>query len=90
MAEPLQQMEHEEEEHHQVVPEELSFPSHHEYLQVQAVVCCCCLLFTAVSSEAWAKLRDWASVAGRGWLLLSGSVAHASLNTAVQGDHSQQ
>ena len=38
---------------------------------------------TAVSSEAWAKLRDWASVAGRGWLLLSGSVAHASLKTAV-------
>ena len=39
--------------------------------------------FTAVSSEAWAKLRVWASVAGRGWLLLSGSVAHASLKTAV-------
>ena len=39
---------------------------------------------TAVSSEAWAKLRDWASVAGRGWLLLSGSVAHASLETAVE------
>ena len=37
---------------------------------------------TAVSSEAWAKLRDWASVAGRGRLLLSGSVAHASLKTA--------
>ena len=34
-------------------------------------------------SEAWAKLRDWASVAGRGRLLLSGSVAHASLKTAV-------
>ena len=39
--------------------------------------------FTAVSSEAWAKLRDWASVAGWGRLLLSGSVAHASLKTAV-------
>ena len=38
---------------------------------------------TAVSSEAWAKLRDWASVAGRGRLLLSGSVAYASLKTAV-------
>ena len=38
---------------------------------------------TAVSSEAWAKLRDWASVAGRGRLLLSGSVAHVSLKTAV-------
>ena len=38
---------------------------------------------TAVSSEAWAKLRDWASVARRGRLLLSGSVAHASLKTAV-------
>ena len=39
--------------------------------------------FTAVSSEAWAKLRDRASVAGRGRLLLSGSAAHASLKTAV-------
>ena len=28
-------------------------------------------------------MRDWASVAGRGRLLLSGSVAHASLKTAV-------
>ena len=34
--------------------------------------------YTAVLSEAWTKLRDWASVAGRGRLLLSGSVAHAS------------
>ena len=42
---------------------------------------------TAVSSEAWAKLRDWASVASRGWLLLSGSVAHASLKTAVCARH---
>ena len=39
---------------------------------------------TAVSSESGAKLRDWACVAGRGRLLLSGSVAHASLKTAVQ------
>ena len=39
---------------------------------------------TAVSSEAWAKLSDWARVAGRGRLLLLGSVAHASLKTAVQ------
>ena len=39
---------------------------------------------TAVSSEAWAKLRVWARVAGRGRLLLSGSVAHASLKTAVE------
>ena len=38
---------------------------------------------TTVLSVAWAKLRDWASVAGRGRLLLSGSVAHASLKTAV-------
>ena len=38
---------------------------------------------TAVSSEAWARLRDWDSVAGRGRLLLSGSIAHASLKTAV-------
>ena len=38
---------------------------------------------TVVSSEAWAKLRDWAGVAGRGQLLLSGSVAHTSLKTAV-------
>ena len=42
------------------------------------------ICFTAVSSEAWAKLRDWASMAGKGRLLLSGSVAHASLKTAVQ------
>ena len=42
-------------------------------------------LSTAVSSEAWAKLRDWASVGGRGRLLLSGSVAHASLETTVAG-----
>ena len=41
------------------------------------------IFHTAVSSEAWAKLRDWASVAGRGRLLLSGSDAHASLKTAV-------
>ena len=41
------------------------------------------LACTAVLSEAWAKLRDWASVAGRGRLLLSGSVAYASLKTAV-------
>ena len=38
---------------------------------------------TAVLSEAWAKLRDVASVAGRGRLLLSVSVAHASLKTVV-------
>ena len=42
------------------------------------------MVHTAVSSEAWAKLRDWASMAGRGRLLLSGSFAHASLETAVQ------
>ena len=33
-----------------------------------------------------AKLRVWASVAGRGRLLLSCSVAHASLKTAVDGN----
>ena len=38
---------------------------------------------TAVLSEAWAKLCDWASAAGRGRLLLSGSIAHASLKIAV-------
>ena len=42
------------------------------------------LAYTAVSSEAWAKLRDWASVAGRGRLLLSGSVVLASLKAAVR------
>ena len=45
---------------------------------------------TAVSSEAWAKLRDWASVAGRGRLLLSGSVAHArcpGLGVRCTGKH---
>ena len=41
------------------------------------------MLLTAVSSEAWFKLRDLASVAGRGRLILSGGVAHASLKTAV-------
>ena len=41
------------------------------------------MVSTVVSSEAWAKLRDWARVAGRGRLLLSGSFAHASLKTAV-------
>ena len=51
-------------------------------LEFPAMALCC----TAVSSEAWAKLRDWASVAGMGRLLLSGSVAHASLKTAVPGD----
>ena len=49
--------------------------------ELQCDSTCSC---TAVSSEAWAKLRDWASVAGRGRLLLSGSVAHASLKTAVE------
>ena len=29
-------------------------------------------------------MRDWASVAGRGLLLLTGSIAHASLKTAVR------
>ena len=38
---------------------------------------------TAVSSETWAKLRVWAGAACKGRLLLSGSVAHASLKTAV-------
>ena len=43
----------------------------------------CQLNSTAVLSEAWAKLRDWPSVAAKGRLLLSGSVAHASRETAV-------
>ena len=34
---------------------------------------------TAVSSEARAKLREWAVLAGKGRLLLSGSVLLASL-----------
>ena len=34
-------------------------------------------LHTAVSSEAWAKLREWAILAGKGRLLLSGSVVLA-------------
>ena len=38
---------------------------------------------TAVLSEAWAKLCEWAILAGKGQLLLSGSVAHASLKTTV-------
>ena len=39
---------------------------------------------TAVSSEAWAKLREWAILAGKGWLLLSGSVVLFSLKAAVR------
>ena len=38
---------------------------------------------TAVSSEARAKLREWAVLAGKGRLLLSGSVVLASLKAAV-------
>ena len=38
---------------------------------------------TAVSSEAWAKLREWAILASKGRLLLSGSVVLASLKAAV-------
>ena len=41
---------------------------------------------TAVSSEAWAKLREWAILTGKGRLLLSGSVVLASLKAAVQGN----
>ena len=40
-------------------------------------------MFTAVSSEAWARLREWAVLAGKGRLLLSGSVVLASLKAAV-------
>ena len=39
---------------------------------------------TAVSSEARAKLREWAVQAGKGQLLPSGSVVLASLKAAVQ------
>ena len=39
--------------------------------------------YTAVSSEAWAKLREWAVLAGKGQLLFSGSVVLASLKAAV-------
>ena len=38
---------------------------------------------TAVSSEARAKLREWAVLASKGRLLLSGSVVLASLKAAV-------
>ena len=38
---------------------------------------------TAVLSEAWAKLREWAVLASQGRLLLSGSVVLASLKAAV-------
>ena len=43
---------------------------------------------TAVSSEAWAKLREWAILAGKGRLLLSGSVVLASLKAAVVDSYS--
>ena len=39
--------------------------------------------YTAVLSEAWAKLREWAFMAGKGRLLLSGSIVRASLKAAV-------
>ena len=39
--------------------------------------------YAAVSIEAWAKLREWAILAGKGRLLLSGSVVLASLKAAV-------
>ena len=42
-------------------------------------------LCTAVLSEAWAKLREWAVLASQGQLLLSGSVVLASLKAAVHG-----
>ena len=41
------------------------------------------VLCTTVSSEAWAKLREWAVLAGKGRLLLSGSVVLASLKAPV-------
>ena len=41
--------------------------------------------YTAVSSEAWAKLREWAIWAGKGRLLISGSVVLATLKAAVRG-----
>ena len=40
-------------------------------------------LHTAVSSEAWAKLCEWAILAGKGQLLLSGSIVLPSLKAAV-------
>ena len=40
---------------------------------------------TAVSSEAWTKLREWAILASKGQLLLSGNVVLASLKAAVHG-----
>ena len=46
-------------------------------------------LYTAASSEARAKLCEWAILAGKGWLLLSGSVAQASLKTDVKLSLSQ-
>ena len=39
----------------------------------------------SVSSEAWAKLREWAFLAGKVRLLLSGSIVLASLKAAVEG-----
>ena len=39
---------------------------------------------TAVSIEAWAKLREWAVLAGKGRLLLSGSIVLASLKAPVR------
>ena len=42
----------------------------------------CVQIGTAVSSEAWATLREWAILASKGRLLLSGRVVLASLKAA--------
>ena len=46
--------------------------------------------FTAVLNEARAKLREWAVLAGKGWLLLSGSVVLALLKAAVNSDRGER
>ena len=48
-------------------------------------VMCTCQLIAAVSSEGRAKLREWAVLACKGRLLLSGSVVLPSLKAAVHG-----
>ena len=57
----------------------------HRLSSSQYVGCSALTSCTAVLSEARAKLREWAVLAGKGWLPLSGSVVLASLKAAVLG-----
>ena len=53
---------------------------HHQGVVTVGVSIC---IATAVSSEARAKLREWAVLAGKGRLLLSGSIVLVLLKAPV-------